>query len=52
MCRRLLTGGQLVVNEIHVPDMIEMGRLRTVDPQLRLDATLGNLLPSWRSISL
>lgn len=40
----LAPGGQLVMNEIHRPDVIGMGRLRPVGSQLRLDPTLGNLV--------
>ena len=36
--------GQLVMNEIHCPNMVGMGRLRAVSPQLRLDPALGNLV--------
>jgi len=36
--------GQLVVNEVHRPDMVGMGRLRAASPQLCLDPTLGNLV--------
>lgn len=32
------------MNEIHRPDMVGMGRLRAVSPQLRLDPALGNLV--------
>ncbi len=40
----LATSGQLVMNEIHRPDMVGMARLRAVSPQLRLDPALGNLV--------
>lgn len=40
----LATRGQLVMSEIHSPDMVGMGRLRAVSPQLRLDPALGNLV--------
>lgn len=32
------------MNEIHRQDMVGMGRLRAVSPQLRLDPALGNLV--------
>ena len=40
----LATSGQLVMNEIHRPNMVGMARLRAVSPQLRLDPALGNLV--------
>ncbi len=40
----LATSGQLVMNEVHCPDMVGMGRLRAVNTQLRLDTALGNLV--------
>jgi len=35
---------QLVVHEVHGPDMVGMGRFRAIGPQLRLDPTLGYLI--------
>ena len=40
----LATSGQLVMNEIHRPNMVGMARLRAVSPQLRLDPALGNFV--------
>ena len=37
-------GSQLVVYEVHRPDMVRMGRLRAVGSKLRLDPTLRNLV--------
>lgn len=36
--------GQLVVDKVHGPDMVGMGRFRAVGPQLRLDPTLGHVI--------
>ncbi len=40
----LAAGGQLVVNEVHRPDVVGMGRFRAIGPQLRLDASPGDLV--------
>ncbi len=38
----LATRCQVVMNEVHRPDMVGMGRFRAVSPQLRLYPALGN----------
>ncbi len=40
----LATRCQLVMNEVHGPDMVGMGGFRAIRPQLRLDPSFGNLV--------
>ena len=40
----LATCGQLVMNEVHRPDMVGMGRFRAIGAKLRLDPSFGNLV--------